>query len=203
MFSIFRRKRPLRAVPKLQSAMAAIDPTDPSDNDLLFFAIFGGAHTLWDNLNRTPKLPAKFKSDGICFEIAAYMLFRTDFHAYRLDPSWRQEVIPKLHDQSEIIFREALGFTPEAHAEILNNRLEILGHIVRNTGAIAEVIEALLLRFIYDTAAHDGIPQYGLDHHKPFPIDQTAEYITDLLQSWHSTAVECAHEAVQGCLEEN
>ncbi len=180
--------------------MARIDPNAPSDNDLLFFGIFGGAHSFWDNLNRISELPAKFKSDGVCFEVATYLLFRADFHAFRLDPAWRQEVMPNLHHQSDAIFRDAFGFTPEAYAEISNNRLDILGHIVRNTGATGGVIEALLLRFIYDTAAHEGIPQYGLDHHKPLALDRTSDHITNLLQIWHPTAVDCVHEAVQGCL---
>ena len=200
MFSIFRRQKPLRAIPAIEESMARINPDDPSDEDLLFFGIFGGAHSFWDNLNGIAEVPARFKSDGICFEVASYLLFRADFHAFRLAPSWREAVMPKLHKRSNDLFCDALGFTPEAYAEIANNRLDILGHIVRNTGATGGVIEALLLRFIYDTAAHHGVPQYGLDHHKPLSLDRTSNHITELLKIWHPAAVENVQEAVRGCL---
>jgi len=199
MFSLIRRKRPLRAIPALEAALARIDQNDPSEEQLLFFGIFGSAHSFWDNMNRIVELPAKFKCDGVCFEVASYMLFRADFQAFRLDPSLRLEIMPKLHEQSDAIFRDALGFTPEAYAEISNNRLEILGHIVKNTGAIGNIIEALLLRFIYDTVAHNGVPQYGLDHHKPLSLDRNSDHITNLLQIWHPTAVNCIHESVDAC----
>ncbi|MBK1829049.1 hypothetical protein [Haloferula rosea] len=200
MFSLFRRTKPLRAVPAIEEALATIDPNNPSDEDLLFFGIFGSAHSLWDNLNRVSAVPAKFKSDGLCFEAAAYLLFRADFHAFSLAPAWREEVMPKLHRRANDIFRGAFGFTEDEYAEIANNRLDILGHIVRNSGATGSVIEALLLRFIYDTTDHGGIPQFGLDHHKPITLDRTSEHITSLLEIWHTAAVENAQDSVRGCL---
>jgi hypothetical protein len=108
--------------------------------------------------------------------------------------------MPRLHRQLNEIFQDAFGLTALAYSEVTNNRLDILGHIVRNSGASGGVIEVLLLRFIYDTARHGGVPQFGLDHHKSISQDRTSDKITSLLQIWHPVSVENVQDAVRACL---
>ena len=200
MFSLFRRKNQMRTIPLIKAEIERIDATQPSIEDLLIFCLFSSVAAFWDNMNCIYKLPPKFKNDGVCFEIATYLIFRVDFYSFTRDSAFSLRYLPLLQQHSDSTFRDTLGLSRDDFCEITNNRFEVLKRVAQNSDAPAGVMDALLLRYIYDTSNNNGIPRYGLDHHKQIPMNNQTDSMMRLLTLWHPIAIDAVQSAVDNSI---
>lgn len=185
MFGFFRKKHPpVTAASLISSKLAEINREDPSRAGTIFHMVFGAADVLHGMIEDSI-LPPEYKCDGVLFEAATYLIFRTDIEALENFPRSREATIRLLYLQSNWAFHEPFSLSEDECSALVQDRMDYYAQLAR-TGANAREVTNKVLWAINDTIKNRGVPRLDLESRFEITSALDSFVLHEVFSSWQA-----------------
>ena len=192
---LFSKPKP-SARAELQKRLDALERGRCQPGEALFASVLAPAERFRPAfLATSPDKEEKYLSDGVLFELAAYLLCRVDSYLFQRHPNLRERYVPFLFRETAALFREPLGVTDDYFADLMNDRMVVYGKLISERKDAKDFHDTIVAA-IEDTISN-GSPQTRICDRPPcFGSALDIFTFNNALLHWELNYIPIVHKAL-------